>query len=60
MVTKATAERLIQLSRAAAGQETKRPVADILKSERSAAAQFVPPAQAVAPPAVVESSESSG
>ena len=59
MATKATLERLTQLQRAAVGKETKRPVSEILASEKSAARQFIPPAQPVTPPAVVGGPEAS-
>lgn len=54
MTDKATIERLTQLARAAAGKETKRPAADILRSEKAAAERFAPAAQPVAPPAAAE------
>jgi hypothetical protein len=57
MATKATIERLTQLQRAATGKETKRPVGDILKSEKAAAAQYLPAEQPVTPPAQAGESE---
>lgn len=39
---KATIERITQLSLAAQGKKTKRPVDEILKSEKAAGAQFPP------------------
>ena len=41
MVDKAQIERLTELVRAAQGKETKRPLADILQSERAAAEKYV-------------------
>jgi hypothetical protein len=57
MVSKATAERLVQLSRAAAGQTTKRPVKDILKGERTVAGKYAMPSKPVAPEPVQGQSE---
>jgi hypothetical protein len=42
MTDKATIERLTQLARASQGKATKRPVAEILASEKSAAEKFIP------------------
>jgi hypothetical protein len=39
---KAQIERLTQLTLAAQGKATKRPLKDILRSEKSAAARYIP------------------
>ncbi len=40
---KATIERLTQLARAAQGKETKRPLKEILSSEKLAGEKYLPP-----------------
>lgn len=41
MTSKAQIERLTQLARASQGKETKRPVKEILASERAAAEKYI-------------------
>ena len=56
-MNKAQLERLTQLALAAQGKETKRPVKDILASERTLARNRIaqpPPAQTIQPPAEQE------
>ncbi len=49
MASKATIERLVQLQRAVTGKPTTRPITEILKSERSVAANYTPPTIPAAP-----------
>mgnify|MGYP001574841337 CR=1 FL=1 len=51
MTSKARIERLTQLARASVGKTTKRPVADILATEKQAAANHIPRGAPVTPPA---------
>ncbi len=41
-MNKAQIERLTQLARASQGKETKRPLKDILASEKAAAEKYIP------------------
>lgn len=43
LMNKATIERLTQLALAAQGKKTKRPLKEILASERSAGEKYIPP-----------------
>jgi len=57
MATKAQLERLTQLSRASAGKSTKRPVKEILASEKLAASQYIPRGTPLAPAEVTPQGE---
>ncbi len=57
MASKALIERLTQLARASQGKETKRPVADILASEKAAAGQFIARGAPVQPAEVTPQGE---
>ncbi len=58
MTDKAQLERLTQLARAVQGKETKRPVKEIVASEKSAAEKFIARAKPIA--SVKPSAEESG
>ena len=59
MADKAQIERLTQLARAAQGKSTKRPVDEIIKSEKLAASHYIV-APAVTPPAAESAPEGEG